>query len=68
MIPRGLAIDNNSSVRVQALTRDEAAVLASKEHETRRNLTRLSRTAHRRSTKLFHGRAVHRRGDKGSPH
>lgn len=62
-----LTIDNDSPVRMQTLTRDKAAILACEEYKASRNFTGLSRTTHGRTTELFHGGGVHRRGDERCP-
>lgn len=62
-----LPIDNNTSVRMQALPRDKATILTRQKHETRRDLARLPWPPHRR-TKLILRIMLHRRRDQRRPH
>lgn len=62
-----LSIDDYSAIRVQALARNEAAILTCEENETCRNLTRLSRTAHWCATELLLGLFGHSGWNKRRP-
>ena len=59
LIQNDLSVYHNTTVRVQTLTGDEAAVLAGEKDKTGSNFTGLSSTAHWHRAKLFHCRKRH---------
>ena len=60
-------IQNNTAIRMQRLAGNEAAILASKEYKTCRNLARLPWATHGASTKLLHRRSVHSSWNERGP-
>lgn len=65
--PNKLSVDHNSSVRMQALTGNVAAILAGKEDEASGNLAGLSRASDWHATELLHSFGCHRCWNQGSP-
>lgn len=62
-----LAIDDDTTIRMKTLSRDETTILARKKHKTGGNFTRLTWPTHWRSELLL-GRSIHSCGDQRSPH
>lgn len=62
-----LAINHHTSIRMQTLPSNHTAVLTSQENKARRNLRRLCRPPHRRSTQLVLSLFRHGGGDERGP-
>lgn len=65
--PVSLTIDHDSSVGVQTLSGDVAAILTGQEDKTCCNLTRLAGSPDWHGMELFHGGTLHRRRNQWCP-